>query len=902
MKFSYKFSNLLGTVYRKGNLSFTPDGNTVISPVGNRITLFDLKNNKSETLPIESHFNITAITISPDGNLLIAVNEDGEAMLISLISRTVLHSYHFHRPVNSISFSPDGKKFAVTKENTILVFHAPGCTKEYNPFVLYRTFYGFYDETVCIDWTNDSRAFLVGGKDMNTRVYGAERFKNLIINSLGGHTDSIVAAFFEHDSLDVYSLSRNGQLCIWECDTDLEDLKPFITEDEAEQESSDSSSEEDLSLSDAQKKQEDEARKAMEDTEGKISYKRLKKHNYKESRGEGAPRALVTSAAFHKPTHILITGFEDGAFFLHEMPDFNLIHSLSISDHSITSIAFNKTGDWIALGCSSLGQLLVWEWQSESYVLKQQGHFNNMRSLAYSPDGQYIITGGDDGKVKVWNASSGFCFVTFTEHLAAITDVAFSQNGQVVVSSSLDGTVRAFDLNRYRNFRTFTSPRPAQFSCLTLDHSGDIVCAGGMDLFEIFVWSMQTGRLLEILAGHEGPISSLAFCSSHAILASGSWDHTVRLWDVFESKGAKEVIQLQSDALCVTYKPDGTEIGVATLDGQITFWNVHTANQMGCIEGRPHLGYTRKEMDKITAKKSSFGKAFTTLCYTADGSCVLAAGHSKNVCIFSVADQLLIKKFQITCNLSFDGTEEFLDRRKMTEFGSLALVEERQDDDDGKDISLPGVRKGDMSSRHWKPEVRVFSVSFSPTGRAWAATTTEGLLLYSLDNNLVFDPFDLEIDITPANVKKTLKQKEYATALMLAFLNLLSQSLPDKYIDKMLNFVASQLENTAHVEFYLVWCQAVLMRHTPKLKLRSENLGPVLRNLMKNLKHRYHDLSKLCDHNKYSLQYIISLSQLKRKNLSDSATETERGEDDTVLATADSSEDEQMLMWDSKSS
>ena len=48
---------------------------------------------------------------------------------------------------------------------------------------------------------------------------------------------------------------------------------------------------------------------------------------------------------------------------------------------------------------SGLGQLLVWEWQSESYVLKQQGHFNSMVSLAYSPDGQYIVTGGDDGKV-----------------------------------------------------------------------------------------------------------------------------------------------------------------------------------------------------------------------------------------------------------------------------------------------------------------------------------------------------------------------------------------------------------------------------------------------------------------------------------------------------------------------
>lgn len=61
--------------------------------------------------------------------------------------------------------------------------------------------------------------------------------------------------------------------------------------------------------------------------------------------------------------------------------------------------------------------------------------------------------------------------------------------------------------------------------------------------------------------------------------------------------------------------------------------------------------------------------------------------------------------------------QEFLDRRKMTEFGSLALVDEGQDGRDGKSISLPGVRKGDMSSRHWKPEVRVTGVHFSPTGK-----------------------------------------------------------------------------------------------------------------------------------------------------------------------------------------
>ena len=52
----------------------------------------------------------------------------------------------------------------------------------------------------------------------------------------------------------------------------------------------------------------------------------------------------------------------------------------------------------------------------------------------------------------------------------------------------------------------------------------------------------------------------------------------------------------------------------------------------------------------------------------------------------------------------------------MTEFGSLSLVDAGQGDQDGKSISLPGVRSGDMSSRHWKPEVRVSGVHFSPTG------------------------------------------------------------------------------------------------------------------------------------------------------------------------------------------
>ena len=63
---------------------------------------------------------------------------------------------------------------------------------------------------------------------------------------------------------------------------------------------------------------------------------------------------------------------------------------------------------------------------------------------------------------------------------------------------------------RYRNFRTFTSPRPTQFACLATDTSGELVAAGSEDSFEVFLWSVRTGRLLDVLAGEKRLLLQLA--------------------------------------------------------------------------------------------------------------------------------------------------------------------------------------------------------------------------------------------------------------------------------------------------------------------------------------------------------------------------------------------------------
>ncbi|XP_014295048.1 periodic tryptophan protein 2 homolog [Microplitis demolitor] len=921
MKFAYKFGNLLSTVYHKGNLLFAKDGSTLISPVGNRITVYDLKNNKSSTLPVESRYNYNAVDLSPNGAILVAVNEEGEAHVISMMSKIIIHKYRFKKPISCIKFSPDGKYLAVCKQNNVFIFSAPGLqTESYNPFEMKRVFHSATDETTTLCWSSDSRFLAVGSKDTFTKLYTLDKYSNFRYCNIGGHSDEIIFVHFDTPgSYDLFTIARNGHLCLWEASLNPEDLKLFTPAIKAPKPAG-SDSEDDVILEKAieQTKSTRKASKQkssgstdqdpasdqeLEDKPLKFSYKLTSRHyladdlKKNETDDKKSNSAVASAASYHQSTRILVLGFSTGSFFLYELPDVNLIHSLNVSNQSLSSIAFNPTGDWVALGSSQLGQLLVWEWQSETYVLKQQGHSNNMTSLAYSPDGLWIVTGGEDGKVKLWNTITGFCVTTFSEHTSSVTSAIFSHNRKFIVSASLDGTVRAHDLTRYRNFKTFTSPRPVQFSCVALDSSDEFVAAGGQDYFDIYLWSIKLGSLLEVMSGHTGPVAALTFTPSpgSTAMASVSWDKTLKLWNAIENSSTHETVQLTADGVAVVYRPDGKEVAVATLDGVISFFDVKTTTQNGSIEGRNDLGAGRSETDLITAKKNLEGKAFRALCYSADGKCILAGGSSKNVCIYDCKEQLLIKKFEITQNRSFDAVDDFINRRKMTEFGNLALVEEREE---GAKLKLPGVKSGDMAARSTKPEVRVYGLQFSPTGQAWAAATTEGLLIYKVDAGEMFDPFMLEIDITPDAVREKVGDGDFAKALMMALkLNekdLIRQvveaipvsdaeltiiSLSQIYIERLLKFISVELEKTRHIHFYLIFTEIILSKWGHKIN-SSLQLTSLL-TLQKNMQLKYDDLSKICDFNQYTIDFIVRTGELKSK-LSKEEKESDNESDTSV--------------------
>ncbi|KAL8945268.1 MAG: hypothetical protein Q9211_000227 [Gyalolechia sp. 1 TL-2023] len=552
---------------------------------------------------------------------------------------------------------------------------------------------------------------------------------------------------------------------------------------------------------------------------------------------------------------------------------------MSISQQGINDVAINRSGDWLALGAAKLGQLLVWEWQSESYILKQQGHFDSINDLVYSREGNRVVTAADDGKVKVWDVQSGFCIVTFTEHSGGVTACKFAQKGNVLFTASLDGSVRAWDLIRYRNFRTFSAPTRLSFSSLAVDPSGDVVCAGALSSSNIHIWSVQTGQLLDQLAGHEGPISSLAFAPSGGTLVSGSWDHTARIWNIFDRTQSSEALHLQSDITAVSIRPDSKQIAVATLDGQLTFWSIIEATQSAGLDSRRDVLGGRKLGDRRTAANAAGTRYFNCLSYSLDGSCIIAGGNSKYLCLYDVLTGSLLKKYTVSVNLSLEGTQEYLNSRTLTEAGPAGSLIGNTESSVVEDRTLPGSRRGDFSSRHVRPEVRVTAVAFSPTGRAFCAASTEGLLVYSLDHAWHFDPLDLDTDITRASAKMSLDERQYLRALIMGFrlneslllkrileaiplteIPRLVKEIPTIYLARLIRLVAQTTDASPHLERNLRWMETLLSRHGPFLKDHMPALSQELRVAQRVIGAIQTDLTRVADENAYVLDYVLSQS------------------------------------------
>lgn len=279
--------------------------------------------------------------------------------------------------------------------------------------------------------------------------------------------------------------------------------------------------------------------------------------------------------------------------------------------------------------------------------------------------------------------------------------------------------------------------------------------------------------------------------------------------------------------------------------------------------------------------------------YSPDGSIVLAGGNSKFVCMYEVSERILLKKFQISHNQSLDGILDKLNSKEITEAGPKSSIDDDVEEKyvDLKTIleeknSLPGANIGNLSSRKVLPAIRSKDLAFAPSGDTWAVASTEGLLLYSLSREALFDPFDLDMDITPETIKETFLNGEFSRALLMSLrlneknlielivehippseLSLVVRSIPPQALKRVLDLLADLMENSSFLEFYLLWLQTILVVHGNHIKKNSQLFNSSLRAIQKRVSSQYASISHLCHRNQYQLEYLSSFARHKMEPL-----------------------------------
>ena len=212
--------------------------------------------------------------------------------------------------------------------------------------------------------------------------------------------------------------------------------------------------------------------------------------------------------------------------------------------------------------------------------------------------------------------------------------------------------------------------------------------------------------------------------------------------------------------------------------------------------------------------------------------------------------------------------------------GEGGPIDEDQDSGDETNynaISIPGAKRGDDGSRKSRVEVLTSQVSFSSTGREWAAVSGEGLHIYSLDDDMVFDPIFLAEDFTPAAIEAKMCLGDYGGAIRMAVslnefdlvkkviertpLQSISQVIRAfgvQHLERLLQFIASGMENSPHLEFYIDWCLNVLQIHGRTVENDRPVFMRALRSLYKVIHNHQEELRPLCDSNQYVLAFIES--------------------------------------------
>ncbi len=220
----------------------------------------------------------------------------------------------------------------------------------------------------------------------------------------------------------------------------------------------------------------------------------------------------------------------------------------------------------------------------EKRVLK--AHRGYASTIAFSPDGQTLISGSNDKTLRVWEVSSGKLVRTLAGHSDAIFAVCFILDGKDVAAGSGDMDVSLWHLERGQRYDIL---RGHDGGVLTLAYDANkrILASGSGDT-SVRLWQLPGNQLIHVLEQHRHPVRSLAFNHNGTILASGSEDFTIKLWDAKLGRFTTNIIGHTDAVITLAFNPQGNILASGSQDSTIKLWEVASGETMYTLTDHSH--------------------------------------------------------------------------------------------------------------------------------------------------------------------------------------------------------------------------------------------------------------------------------------------------------------------------
>ncbi|KAK3821649.1 MAG: quinon protein alcohol dehydrogenase-like superfamily [Benniella sp.] len=308
-------------------------------------------------------------------------------------------------------------------------------------------------------------------------------------------------------------------------------------------------------------------------------------------------------------------------------------------DNQVKSCAYSPDGQLLALGLSG-GAVILYSTSSWEQVRTLAGHEKDINCLAFSPKGGQIISGSDDCMARLWDVEAGICIRVLEVPDSWTYGVAFSPLGDTVASAH-NYRMHVWNVETEECRLIIGTSDSRNYKSVVYSPKGDRIASGEHLLGSLIehagacavrLWDVETGKCLHSMSGHNNTIWEVAYASRGDRIASSSTDATVRIWNV-ETGACCRVLTGHDDGVySVAFSPQGDMIASAGQDKTVRIWDAETGTCHQIFNG--HLDSVRRVVfspkgDHIAS--CSDDKTLRMWDIGSGGTRLLAIGHSKEI-------------------------------------------------------------------------------------------------------------------------------------------------------------------------------------------------------------------------------------------------------------------------------